>query len=29
MRIYLKEKIGNPDLFSDRKKELTFFKKMD
>jgi len=27
MKIYLKEKIGNPDLFSGRKKELTFFLK--
>lgn len=25
MQIYLKEKIGNPDLFSGRKKELAFF----
>ncbi len=27
MRIYLKEKIGNPDLFTGRKKELAFFLK--
>ena len=25
MKIYLKEKIGNPDMFSGRNKELTFF----
>ena len=25
MKIYLKEKIGNPDIFSGRNKELTFF----
>jgi hypothetical protein len=25
MHIYLKEKIGNPDLFTGRKKELTYF----
>ncbi|KPA11201.1 hypothetical protein MHK_008596, partial [Candidatus Magnetomorum sp. HK-1] len=25
MRIYLKEKIGHPDLFSGRQKELTYF----
>jgi len=27
MNIYLKEKIGNPDLFTGRKKELSFFLK--
>jgi len=27
MQIYLKEKIGNPDLFTGRKRELTFFLK--
>ena len=27
MRVYLKEKIGNPDLFTGRKKELAFFQK--
>ena len=27
MKAYLKEKIGTPDLFSGRKKELTFFLK--
>lgn len=27
MKIYLKEKIGNPDLFTGRKKELEFFLK--
>ena len=27
MKIYLKEKIGNPDLFTGRKKELSFFLK--
>ncbi len=27
MEIYLKEKIGNPDLFTGRKKELSFFLK--
>jgi len=27
MKIYLKEKIGNPDLFTGRKKELAFFLK--
>ena len=27
MCIYLKEKIGNPDLFTGRKKELAFFLK--
>jgi len=27
MQIYLKEKIGNPELFSGRKKELDFFLK--
>jgi hypothetical protein len=27
MKIYLKEKIGNPDLFTGRKKELTFYLK--
>lgn len=27
MRVYLKEKIGNPDLFTGRKKDLAFFQK--
>lgn len=27
MKVYLKEKIGNPDLFTGRKKELAFFLK--
>ncbi len=27
MHVYLKEKIGNPDLFTGRKKELAFFQK--
>ena len=27
MKVYLKEKIGNPDLFSGRQKELSFFLK--